>query len=636
MEYLFLASIGPVQSFIASARRTRDLWFGSMLLSELAKAAAKKIVDKELNELIFPAPDPENKDILNPGSSLNVANKIVALIHQSPQELGTEVRQAIFERLHEMRDDAFKGVKDSHFNHEVANRQIDDLVEYFWVAVPFDGSNYENARQQLEALMAARKNTRDFQKVSWGSKQPKSSIDGQLESVIPKERFPGRRDDPITKTRKINFLYRTYHANAKERLSGVDLLKRLGTIEDRSGFPRTTHLSSLPFLYRLRYIKGAEEIKAAGLWKKYIETLKIVATEKGLVPALDEVPNGFPVHPILGKNEGTLLFEERINDELGIAGVLDKNNTIDITLANEALAEFYRYTDKCLNDGRVRPDTYYAILLADGDRMGEVIDFQAKQGDDAHRELSRALDTFAGSVNSTVADNEGALVYAGGDDVLAFMPLHTALQCARKLATDFSDSLKGFENAKGEKPTLSVGIAIVHHLYSLRDALNLARAAEKKAKSVTDKNAVAITLSKRSGADCTVVGKWDNLDKYLENIITCFRSDGIPHGTAYELRDLGLRLIDSTQSHSDDQKKVLQKAIQAEAKRILERKFAQTKNKETENILKRRLGIPFKKEETSPSNAKPIDIEQFTNELIIAQFLADARELAKLPEESNS
>jgi CRISPR-associated protein Cmr2 len=322
MEYLFLASIGPVQSFIASARRTRDLWFGSMLLSELAKAAAKKIVDKEHNELIFPAPDPENKDILNPGSSLNVANKIVALIHQSPQELGTEVRQAIFERLHEIKDDAFNGIRDNQFNHEVANRQIDDLVEYFWVAVPFDGSNYENARQQLEALMAARKNTRDFQKVSWGSKQPKSSIDGQLESVIPEERFPGRWDNPNTKTRKISFLYRTYHANAKERLSGVDLLKRLGTIGDRSGFPRTTHMSSLPYLHRLRYIKGAEEIKAAGLWKKYIETLKIVATEKGLAPALDEVPNGFPVHPILGKNEGTLLFEERINDELGIAGVL--------------------------------------------------------------------------------------------------------------------------------------------------------------------------------------------------------------------------------------------------------------------------------------------------------------------------
>jgi CRISPR-associated protein Cmr2 len=319
-----------------------------------------------------------------------------------------------------------------------------------------------------------------------------------------------------------------------------------------------------------------------------------------------------------------------------LPAALDKNNTIDLTAAKKALAEFYRYTDECLNDGRVRPDTYYAILLADGDRMGEVIDFQAKQGDDAHRELSRALDTFAGSVNSTVADNEGALVYAGGDDVLAFMPLHTVLQCARKLATDFSDSLKVFENAKGEKPTLSVGIAIVHHLYSLRDALNLARAAEKKAKSVTDKNAVAITLSKRSGADCTVVGKWDNLDKYLENIITCFRSDGIPHGTAYELRDLGLRLIDSTQSLSDVQKKELQKVIQVEAKRILERKFAQSEIKETENILKRRLGIPLKREETPPSNAKPIDIEQFTNELIIAQFLAEARELAKLPEEGNS
>jgi CRISPR-associated protein Cmr2 len=40
MSYLFLVNIGPVQDFIASARRSRDLWYGSWLLSELAKAAA--------------------------------------------------------------------------------------------------------------------------------------------------------------------------------------------------------------------------------------------------------------------------------------------------------------------------------------------------------------------------------------------------------------------------------------------------------------------------------------------------------------------------------------------------------------------------------------------------------------------
>lgn len=633
MEYLFLASIGPVQGFIASARRTRDLWFGSMLLSELAKSAAKKIADEEQNRLIFPAPDPANKDLLSPGSLLNVANKIVALIHQSPQELGAGVHQAISERLNEIRDDAFKGTIDSHFNHEVTHMQIDDLVEYFWVALPFDGTDYENTRRHLESLMVARKNTRDFQPVRWGSEKQKSSIDGQLESVIPEDRYPDQRDSKNIKIRKVNFLYSMYRANARERLSGVDLLKRLGKIGSISNFPRTTHMSTLPFLYRLSSITGSEATEAAKLWKAYISTLQRIANEHGLVLDLNNISDKFKAHPILSKSEGTLLFEERIADVLGIAGVLD--NTIDITSAKDALAAFYRYTDKRFDDGNVRPNTYYAILLADGDRMGEVIDVQAKHGYEAHRNLSRALDTFARSVDSTVTSYEGALVYAGGDDVLAFVPLHTVLQCARKLATDFSDSLKGFENDKGQKPTLSVGIAIVHHLESLRDALNLARAAEKKAKNVPGKDALSITLSKRSGTDCTVAGKWEDLDQHLEDLIKCYRSNSIPHGTAYELRDLELRLMGSTKSLSADQQKNLREVIQAEAKRILERKLAQSVSKDTENILKRRLGI--KVEEATTSKFKTVDIEQFTNELIIAQFLASARELAKYPlEERNS
>ena len=36
MKYLFVCSIGPVQDFIATARKSRDLWFGSWLLSELS------------------------------------------------------------------------------------------------------------------------------------------------------------------------------------------------------------------------------------------------------------------------------------------------------------------------------------------------------------------------------------------------------------------------------------------------------------------------------------------------------------------------------------------------------------------------------------------------------------------------
>lgn len=37
-QYLMAFAIGPVQEFIASARRSRDLWFGSWLLSEMSSA----------------------------------------------------------------------------------------------------------------------------------------------------------------------------------------------------------------------------------------------------------------------------------------------------------------------------------------------------------------------------------------------------------------------------------------------------------------------------------------------------------------------------------------------------------------------------------------------------------------------
>ncbi|MCI5150049.1 MAG: hypothetical protein D3916_11790, partial [Candidatus Electrothrix sp. MAN1_4] len=38
--WLISLSIGPVQDFISAALRTRDLWFGSHMLSEVSKAAA--------------------------------------------------------------------------------------------------------------------------------------------------------------------------------------------------------------------------------------------------------------------------------------------------------------------------------------------------------------------------------------------------------------------------------------------------------------------------------------------------------------------------------------------------------------------------------------------------------------------
>ena len=49
MSHLLAISVGPVQEFIAAARQTRDLWFGSYLLSERGTRAATATVNNSMS-----------------------------------------------------------------------------------------------------------------------------------------------------------------------------------------------------------------------------------------------------------------------------------------------------------------------------------------------------------------------------------------------------------------------------------------------------------------------------------------------------------------------------------------------------------------------------------------------------------
>jgi len=631
MKYLFLVSIGPVQAFIASARRTRDLWFGSWLLSELSKAAAQEIVKVSVgNSLIFPAPHDEK--LLQSDSPLNVANKIVALIDHSPADVGKKVHEAIKSRLNKIREDVFKEI--DKCNQGAAYKQIDDLVEYFWVSLSYEGNNYAATRKNLEALMAARKNTRDFRKVTWGSNDSKSSIDGQLESVIPEDLYRRRRDPSDEQQRKIKTLYDNYNAGPAERLSGVDLLKRRGNAGGEAHFPSTSHIAALPFLMRLEQLENPAEAKE--LLDAYIAKIHEIAKIQKRVVMIDKIPGQYShwAHSVLGIYDGSLLFEERLVDVVA--------NTTGFEPAKEALRTFYKHVDEAL--GKARPIPYYAILLADGDFMGQAIDEQSKheQGAGKHREISHVLDGFAGDAREIVKKYTGAPVYAGGDDVLALMPLHTVLACAQELAKEFSKRLAPFKYDKDHSPTLSVGIAVIHHLDSLREALDLARSAEKQAKGLSGKNAVAIMVSKRSGEERAVAGKWDELDERIASLIQLYRNGDIPEGTSYELHDLAQRLTGPTDVEG------LQEAMLADAKRILQRKLSmrqktRTPHNATEaakilNTLLVMLGGEDQREQGQPDTAQNsnVRVEKFATELIVARFFADAMELAEPQKEEQN
>jgi CRISPR-associated protein Cmr2 len=374
MIYLFTVSVGPVQDFIASARRSRDLWFGSWLLSELSKAAAAEVASSEGCRLIFPAP--ERPEDLAPKSDFGVANKIVAVVGEAPEAVGMRVRGAVHNRLSEITESAFSRLGGA-IDFETARAQVEDLPEIFWAAVELpegEASGYARARASAEALLAARKTTRDFHPAGWGKDVPKSSLDGQRESVIPERDY---------KTLGADELRRRYGVREGERLCGVGLLKRHGSRGEGDRFFSTSHVAALPLIDSIG-IAHASEVREFG---RALEELGVTKADLGNVP-------GAP-HPAFGNYDGHLLFAERMREFL--------EGEEQLTKARAAL-------DKFLNSaaGGRRPIPYYALLLADGDRMGKVIDSQKAEED--HRRLSRALADFAAGARAVVESHKGSLV----------------------------------------------------------------------------------------------------------------------------------------------------------------------------------------------------------------------------------
>lgn len=607
MPYLVSIAIGPVQEFIASARRSRDLWFGSWLLSELSKAAAKQIGK---GNLIFPSVSSEAD--LEPNSEFNVINKLLAQIEtDDPIQFARQIEDAVKDRLRAIRKQAWERLNgNKYFEKTNAELQVDDLIEFFWAAVPYhpdNPGNYKSARDRVEALLAARKTTRNFSAASWGQTGvPKSSLDGLRESVI--------REDAYKQSEEM--LRRTYGVRPGERLCGVGLLKRLGKRHDDDSFFSTSHVAALPLLERLKTDAQREAVQKylGQLWQLGLDEKK----DLNEVP----LPPSKSAHPVYGRRDGHLLFEERLRDYFPTKEKPDEKKKAEAAL-RELLKNAF---------DNQRPIPYYALLLADGDQMGAAIE---KITDPArHRDLSQKLSEFAGSVRAIVENrpedavpgHQGSLVYVGGDDVLAFAPLHRVLDCARKLSDEFKEKLKEFNDA-GRSPTLSVGIAIAHCLDPLSDTLDLARSAEKEAKKLPGKDALCLKVSKRGGSVTTVVGKWGKLDERLRWFIELHRADDVPDSAAYELRQLAIDL----KHFSPENKRA---AIPKEVNRILKRKRARRGKHELAAGVRENLVAGLQEDLTADVGDKNDPLRQLADELIVARLLADALNQAE-PKKAN-
>lgn len=216
-------------------------------------------------------------------------------------------------------------------------------------------------------------------------------------------------------------------------------------------------------------------------------------------------------------------------------------------------------------------ETYYGLLLLDGDQMGRWLagdepgfgityqesfhphvsrGFAERARDhkglsaygqqqralspNRHLAISGALNDFSLHVVRHVVEEEhaGRLLYAGGDDVMAMLPVTDLLPAMARLRRAYSGDGDGATEGQpgspralrldngfawlngrlmrmmGQRATASAGAVVAHHQAPLGAVLRALRAAEQRAKKQGDRNAFHLTVVKRSGGDLHLTAGW--------------------------------------------------------------------------------------------------------------------------------
>lgn len=594
MRMLLAIAVGPVQDFIAAARKTRDLWFGSKILSDISRVVALKLADTAggTEHLIFPAP--ESRGQLE-DAEFNVANVIVA---ELPGELAGSIdsdvlkpaREAACQRWRDYAEQARGNIKktlkerfERSFHQDLWDAQVDDVVEFYAAWVPFDeNQDYQQTRRRLMQLLAGRKHCRDFLPAKSRAGIPKSSLDGARESVLVPDTAQGLRN--------------RLRLRERESLDCIGLTKRLALAgakgEAEPHFPSVSRVAAEPWL------RGAAALALRDDALK--QSFEALGTEAGKL-----VSEGL-VHRVPGytdfRYEGVVVYRNRYREFETELGERDTLTQKTLKLREAVLA-----IEKTIG----APDPYVAMLIADGDQVGRALSELDKL--EKHRDFSTALAGFAQDARRIVEqENFGVLVYSGGDDVLAMVPVDTCVRCARTLHDTFGQIMDRAAQALKEelRPTLSVGIAIGHFMEPLEFLREFAQVAEQDAKRGapervpdtarradgtpsrsegtpphpdTPRNGLAVHVHSRGGAPVTCRARWDApeggsdgslpLDERLHAWVQLLLDDALPHRAAYELRRLSAD-FENWAERGDDAKQRLKRAIQAAALRSLKRKQA--------------------------------------------------------------
>lgn len=481
---LVMVALSGVQRFIEESRTTSDLRAGSRIIAELT-AQAVSVCEASKAELVFPTSAREE---------VGMPNRVVAL---APAGQGTALARKASERVRECWQDWLR---------RFLGRDEDTpgMPAVTWVVVPPREGGYPEQWREAQRRLVARKQVRDF-----AALEVRSAGLCQLSPRWPATRPPRQNLRPFE----------------RDTLSAANWVKRERG-RHHSGIASTYGIASAPFRAAVLEQMGCPRVSTV------VDDLREAVKEAGV---------GIPGRPLPGmakprgeaaqwlwRDGGQWVYPdswsaESLARQLGkpTSGAEFTDFRDVVALGRMAAANLQKVMEEKFQVAP--PASYLAVLAQDLDDMGSHLSGKTKKENlsrKRHAEISDQLRRVAEKQTSLLRDPAqlGVEVYAGGDDLLAFLPAATALAGARACK-------KAVTEVSADLPDASSALLFFHRRYPLRLALAASRAALAAAKSVPGKHALAVGYLRRSGTQETYVRKWVPDPSNPEMLVCDYLSD---------------------------------------------------------------------------------------------------------------
>lgn len=517
-DQYFHFTLGPVQSFVAQARRTRDFWAGSFLLSWLSAVAMQAVI-KQGGQIIFPRVDTdylnwlENQGKGNKGPSQGcVPNRFKGGLAKVPADFKPEDVVASIQL-------AWQGLAEQVWQHDLSacptvtraiwDRQVQAFWEVSWaVSDDVTESNLLDRRKNWRHYLPPEEaGVKCMMMDGWqelsGIATPNLK---ELESFwegLRKQDNQGIATD-LRKNEylcAIAFIKRRFvRCFAKVNVDMPSAWTLYGWKVDVS-VPSVAYMAAAPWLAKVLTDAPEAELKA------------FHDEAKSLTQSYDEYDTRLDCidKVLFDHHDKKLLWNtKRLDGNVFFESALDNKNIYEdqkqAQVVKKALKKLLAKTNELRaskQQNALEPvSPFYAVLMMDGDSLGKQMSDTDKQ-----EAISKGLENFTKGVSKVVDQHSGFLIYAGGDDVLALLPLEHALNCANALRVHYEHSFKDYPDIK---TTISAAIEYAHIKMPLGKVLGDAHhLLDEVAKDKIGRDSVAVRVWKPGGQHLEWAMPWD-------------------------------------------------------------------------------------------------------------------------------